>query len=399
MLEAYEGANALLQQARTAGDKTYSGADYDLALACFLLARVLRMTGGSEQALPLLDEAQQGFEAIAKERNNQAAAGMASVCLAERGDCLSNLGRLDDAAAAYQEGIRHSEKLGDDRQVTAVKVQLGTVRFYQRRYNDALTAYQQARKQFIRLDEPGSVAATWHQTGMVNQDMGQPEAAEDAYRQSLTIKVRLGNVAGQASTLGQLGTLYEDELGRTEEAISFFRQAADKYIEIGDKANEGGQRNNLAYSLKKLHRFAEARQEIHRAIECKAPYGHASEPWKTWEILTNIETDDGNPIAAAEARDKALDCYLAYRRDGGENHYSDGRIALAVTQTLQAGDKTAAAELLQQLATDPELPSNAYTFIHALQAIVAGSRDPQLALAPDLHYTMAAEILLLLEKL
>ena len=39
------------------------------------------------------------------------------------------------------------------------------------------------------------------------------------------------------------------------------------------------------------------------------------------------------------------------------------------------------------------------TFIGALQAVVAGSRDPALADQPELDYTMAAEILLLIETL
>ena len=187
-------------------------------------------------------------------------------------------------------------------------------------------------------------------------------------------------------------------LGRTEESISFLRLAADKYVEIGNQASEGLSRSNIANVLRRLHRLTEARQEIQRAIECKASFGHASSPWLSWNILANIETDDGNPTAAAEARTKAIDCYLAYRRDGGENHDSAGRIALAVTQTLQAGDRTTAAEKLQQIAVNPEA-AWWHPFIHALQAIVAGSRDPQLAHAPDLDITMAAEILLLLEKL
>ena len=128
-------------------------------------------------------------------------------------------------------------------------------------------------------------------------------------------------------------------------------------------------------------------------------FGHASEPWKTWAILADIETDAGNPTAAAEAKRKAIECYLAYRRDGGENHDADGRICLAVTQPLLAGDPAAAASLLQQLAADPKLPAWLRPFIQALQAIVAGSRDRTLADAPDLHYTMAAEILFLLDKL
>ena len=233
---------------------------------------------------------------------------------------------------------------------------------------------------------------------MVNQEAGQPEAAEDAYRKSLAIKVRLGNVAGQASTFNQLGILYDDDLGRTEEAVAFSRQAADKYVECRDPAKEGVARNNLAMRLCKLLRLYEARQEIRRAIECKAQSGHASQPWTSWSILANIETDAGNRAAAAEAQGKAIVNYLAYRRDGGENHDAPGRISLAVTQSLLAGKPAEAASLLQQLAADPDaewlLP-----FIRALQSIVAGSRDRTLADAPDLEYTMAAEILFLIETL
>ena len=104
--EAFDGAQELLQRARAAGEKAYPDADYDLAMACILLARVLNTAGGSEQALPLLDEAQKRFEAIAKDRASKAAEGMASACVTERGDCLLDLGRLDEAAAAYEESIR-----------------------------------------------------------------------------------------------------------------------------------------------------------------------------------------------------------------------------------------------------------------------------------------------------
>lgn len=397
--EALDGAQVLLQRARAAGDKAYPGADYDLAAACWLLAQVLETAGGSEQALPLLDEAQQGFEAITQDRDSKAAEGMASACFADRGNCLLNLGRFDEAAAAYEEAIHRAEQLVDDRGVAIGKVQLGTVRLKQRRYPEALQAKAEAREWFTRLQEPGMVAVSWHQTGVVYQEMGQPEAAEDDYRKALKIEVRLGNVAGQARTLGQLGNLYDDLLKRPEEAVAFYRQAVDKSVEIADVAKEGLRRNNLGETLRRLCRFDEARQEIRRAIECKVQFGHAAEPWTTWSILAKIETDAGNPSAAAEAKQKAIDAYLAYRRDGGENHDTEGRVALDVTQSLLAGDPAAAAPLLQQLATEPDLPNNAHTFIQALQTIVAGSRDPSLADAPELDYSMAAEILFLIETL
>ena len=207
--EAFEGAQQLLQRARTAGEKAYPDADYDLAMACFLLARVLKTAGGSEQALPLLDEARHASRPWPRARaRHSGAERMASVCFTEQGDCLLDLGRLDEAAAAYEESIRRAEQLGDARQVAVGKGQLGTVRLDQRRYPEALAAYAEARERFTQLDEPGSVAVIWHQTGMAYQEAGQPEAAEDAYRKSLAIEVRLGDVAGQASTLMQLGNLY-----------------------------------------------------------------------------------------------------------------------------------------------------------------------------------------------
>ena len=115
--------------------------------------------------------------------------------------------------------------------------------------------------------------------------------------------------------------MYDDDLGRPEEAGGFFRQAADKYVEIARSwRTKAVARNNLAVALRKLRRLDEARQEIRRAIECDAQFGHAAEPWKSWAILADIETDAGNATAAAEAKRKAIACYLAYRRDGGENH-------------------------------------------------------------------------------
>jgi tetratricopeptide (TPR) repeat protein len=323
---------------------------------------------------------------------------LASVCIGESADCLVALGRLNDAATAYEVAIRRSEELGDERAVAVGKGQLGTVRMFQGRYREALQAYEDARESFTHLGEPGSVATVWHLIGRVHENAGQPEAAEDAYRKSLAIEVQLGDLPGQAKTLGQLGNLYGDRLGRIEEAAAFHRQAADKFVEIRDVACEGTARSNLAESLRKLRRLDQARQEIGRAIEFKHQFGHASQPWKSWAILSEIETDDGNAAAAAQAKHKALEHYLSYRRDGGENHAGEGRLLFDMTEQLRAGGAAAAASFLDQVAADPA-NATLRPFIQALQAILAGSRDRNLANAPDLDYSMAAEIILLIETL
>ena len=42
-----QSAQGLLQRARTAGGQAYPEADYDMAMAYFLMARVLQMAGGA----------------------------------------------------------------------------------------------------------------------------------------------------------------------------------------------------------------------------------------------------------------------------------------------------------------------------------------------------------------
>ena len=69
---------------------------------------------------------------------------------------------------------------------------------------------------------------------------------------------------------------------------------------------------------------------------------------------------DGNPIAAMEAKRKAIDCYVAYRRSGGENHYVDGRISLAVTEHLLAGNVAAGRPHLPVICCRSKVPRPAH---------------------------------------
>ncbi|HRD89712.1 MAG TPA: tetratricopeptide repeat protein, partial [Accumulibacter sp.] len=108
------------------------------------------------------------------------------------------------------------------------------------------------------------------------------------YRQSLAIEVQCDDVAGQASTLLQLGNLYDDVLGRSEDAVTHYRQAAERYVALHDAAGEGRARNNLAETLRRLGCRQEARREIERALECKRGRGNAATPWTILLLLDRL---------------------------------------------------------------------------------------------------------------
>lgn len=131
----------------------------------------------------------------------------------------------------------------------------------------------------------------------------------------------------------------------------------------------------------------------------KNPFGHTAEPWTTFAILTKLERAVGNADAAALARQQAIDAYLAYRRDGGENHTPVGRLALLVHQAITSGSLDETTAQLNQLTAHPNLPNYLRPMLAALRAILTGSRDPALASDPALDHDDAAELLHLLATL
>lgn len=324
---------------------------------------------------------------------------MAAAVLGEMGKCWRALGRWEKAAHCYEQASQESNQAGDQRSVAISKGELGTVRMLQRRYPEALAAYQEARERFTQLNEPSTLAVYWQQTGMVYARMQDWAQAEAACQESLKIQTNLNNKPGVASTLDDLGSLFNVQ-GRLEEAVTYYRKAADLYILLKNKNGEGKVCNNLADTLVQLGRLEEARQEILHAIECREPFGQSAELWKSYEILANLETADGHPEAASEARLQARRLFLQYRRDGGESHFMGAEWCQGVASAIQQGAEQSAQEKLKQVAHDPQLKDHYLkTLIPVLLAILSGERAATLADTPGLYYRDAAEVELLLEHL
>jgi tetratricopeptide (TPR) repeat protein len=388
--QAHQAAQQLLADSQGPGSQVPA---FNQAMAVNLLGQVLYAGGAAGEALSHFREAQRRFEQL-----GEPGVRMASVTLTEQGNCLLTLGRLDEAAQAYEKRIELGEELKDHRGVAVGKGQLATVRMMQGQYAESVTGHQSARQIFADLGEPQMVATAWHQIGMVHEQVGNYDAAEEAYREALALRVRHQYRKDEADTLTHLGLLY-GKMGRLEEAVTFLRQALDVDILLNDTFNEGKDHNNLADTLIKLRRYDEARAEIRQAIECKRPYGHAALPWTSWAILHNLERAVGDHAAAEQARTEAQQLFLAYRRDGGENHSGGGRLCADFLRAIQAGQTAEMAALLQQLAEDPRADDALKALVSTLQAILRGSRDPALAENPALSYRNAAEVQLLLETL
>src|SRR5262249_156497 len=113
---AHTAAQRLLERCLAAGDTAYQDAAYDVACAYWHLGRTLKSLGAAEVALQSLTEAQHRFQALA-EAGHTSANRMTSAAITDRGDCLTALGCLDEAAAAYEDVIQRAEQHDDRRQI------------------------------------------------------------------------------------------------------------------------------------------------------------------------------------------------------------------------------------------------------------------------------------------
>ncbi|GIE60835.1 tetratricopeptide (TPR) repeat protein [Actinoplanes octamycinicus] len=382
----------LLARCLEAGEQAYPLAASDIAAAYLRLGRSLNAIGNAEAALAPLAEARRRFTAMTDGTDDR----MISLVITEIGNSCVRLGRLSDAATAYEEAIELTSKAGELRDVAVNKAQLATVRLEQKRYDEALRGYRETLDTFRTMGEPLRVADSWYQIALVYQTAGQWDAAEQAHREALAIRVREDDVPGQANSLLGLGVVSANR-ERYQDAVAFLRQTAELRARMNDRRGEGSARGNLAQALTFLGRYDEARREIESAIARLEPFGHADEMWMAWHMAERLETAAGRAEEALAARRRARDIYLAYRRAGGE---SQARLGFAVAFFTQQALQHGRGQALQALneSTAPEVPP--WSLVkRQIRAVLAGDRARIEAGEADLDFLDAAEIRLMIEVL
>ncbi len=394
--KALQAARQVLQQSLTEGADAYPGAAYDQARAHFQLGKLLKMVGELEPAAREFNTAHQRFQALA-DAGNAHAARIAAIASAEAGDCLGDLQRLQDAAAAYEAALANASTVISPA-VAAHQLQLGLVRQRQGQYAVATTHYQAARKTFTALGDAEGVARSWRQLGLAHRLAGQFDLALEASRQALYLCEQQRNRIDTAEVLDEIGHLHQIQ-EQLEESVLAYGRMANLYRELGDGPGEQASRNKLANVLIQLHRHDEARQELYRASECNPPESPTARQWVIRRGLSDISQAVEDSVVAEQARRQAIQKYLAYRRAGGKNTNPGAQLCTQTSQAIRTGETTPLRAKLAQIHLSPNIPAEGKLLITKLQAILAGARDPVLAADPQLHYQHAAEIQLLLDEL
>ncbi len=197
--EALDAALKLYRRVMAAGENAYPEAVLDNAVACLIFGEALSNAGVANQALPILQDAQQRFERIGQEPR---AKRLAVKTLIVQGDSFRELGRWDEAAITYEESIRRSEKLGDRHAIAIAKSEFGSVYVFQQRYSEAQLAYGEAMEILHALGDRYNLAGIWYLIGRVYAETGRYEEAEHAFLAALAIKGQLADEGGVAYGMG-----------------------------------------------------------------------------------------------------------------------------------------------------------------------------------------------------
>lgn len=394
---ASHAAQALLQRCHTAGSDAYPGANNDLALANILMGQVLKAGQAGEQALGCLQEAQSLLTPHAK--TDSVAANLLIGCMMEQGDCLIEQGQLVPAEVLYSQCIEQAESLGDLRGSAIGQTQRASIYSMMERPADALRGYESALEVFETLDDEVMMANVWQHIAMLHKVNQAVDDAKQAFTASLVLLESQGNTRGMISTLLELGNLNE-ATAEVVTAVDYYHQALQVAKDADDKFLQAVVGNRLADALRKQGDLELALAELDAAGTLGQEFGHAAEPWKSWNTLNLIETAQNNPVAAQAAKQRAIEAYVSYRIDGGENQEREGQLCAAVQSAAQQQRDGELRKVLLQLKDDLGWQDEQdQALLDVLDQLLSGERGLPLLENPKLGYRYAAELMLLQDRL
>ena len=134
------------------------------------------------------------------------------------GNVYLDQGRLDQAADAYRRGITVWESIGLLAGVTVARINLGKVAVLQGRLDEGQSHLDAALDLAQQIGVRGFLPEIYHWQAVLHLERGHPQAALDLARQAHDLAVELQDRVEEGGTLRLLGRVYT-ALGRYQEAI------------------------------------------------------------------------------------------------------------------------------------------------------------------------------------
>jgi len=319
--------------------------------------------------------------------------------LMEQGECLFAQQQLVPAEVTYSKAIELADEIGDKQGSGIAQTQRASLYSLLERPADALRGYESALAVFQQLDDKTLIVNVWHQIAMLHRVSSDFGSAITALEAALAVLLEQGNAVGAITTSLELGGLSE-EMKVPEKAVLYYQQALDIAVEIKDEYRQVVAGNRLADGLRQQGELKQALAELEKAVALGCQFGHSAEPWKTWDILSDIEKANNNPKGVLSARLKSIEAYISYRVEGGENEDADAKLCEMVVQAVRTNREGDAKSLLTKLADNPQWQTDHNkALLSVLEQFLEGVRGLPLLENIELHYRHVAELMLIQDQL
>jgi tetratricopeptide (TPR) repeat protein len=180
------------------------------------------------------------------------------------------------------------------------------------------------------------------QLGRLEHDLGRYEDALTYFRQSLKISKEIGDKSGEGTTLGNIATAYHSQ-GDYTTALKYLEDSLKIRKEIGDKSGEGTTLNNISQIYAAQGDYTTALKYLEDSLKISKEIGDKSGEGTTLNNISQIYDAQGDYTTAL----KYLEDSLKISKEIGDKS-GEGTTLNNISQVYKArGDYTTALKYLE----------------------------------------------------
>lgn len=212
--------------------------------------------------------------------------------------CYSALGFPEKAADAAEKAQALSPRVLDPEQLACMRMNVARSLYEQGHMNDALDAIRSAEQAYLTLGWQLDAAGAKLNRAIVRMDRGDLDSARVDLKEALGTYKNAKQSVDVARTLNELGRL-ERIAGRPDEGIAFLREAQE-HLSNGDFSERALNLRELGMCLQETSPN-EAKSHLRRAIDLHILAGSDRDVAKTYKLLGDLHSRDGDVEASAQA--------------------------------------------------------------------------------------------------
>jgi tetratricopeptide (TPR) repeat protein len=239
-----------------------------------------------------------------------------------------NLGKPQDALTHLTSALNLATQLQNEEARGNGLQAIGVAYKLLDRPNEALANYQQALEIRRRRSDQRGIANSLSEIGQIQERIGNPREAELNHLEALKIRRAMGSQSGIGSSLLNLAALYNETLGRPNDALPLLREALEIQRGAGNPFGQALVMNNIGTVYLGKGDYSEAQTYFERALEIRQKLNVPTELADTHHNLGETLSKRGNYEAALKQYLRALDLrrQTSDQRHAAIESYSIGAI-------------------------------------------------------------------------